>query len=410
MELLRGESLQTLIEQQGPFDWRRAKQLGLQIVAGLVAAHGAGVLHRDVKPGNVFILQTAQGERVKLIDFGISRAHTLSPDATALTNLGELIGTPAFMAPEQIHGRSVDVRSDIYAMGCLLYAMLVGQSPFLGSTTAETLYRQLYEDPPPLRSSPRGAEIPVSVEAVIQRALRKSPELRYPTMHDLYAALDAATATSAKTLVPNEILPMPSPELRARYRTEPSMSLPVPSQPLAPTQATAPKKRSSAAPWAAGAIVAVAAISATAWSLGVPSVGEQSPSTDPATVLPTPQEPEPSTAPPAHAPPPPPEVPSPTAVVESPVSQPPAVELDEGNDGVADSEPAVAAPAPRPRPRRPPRPSSPPATSELAPTAEPPPPQTQVPSGVRPSKGDKDSREDIKDPWGAGPKNPWANE
>jgi serine/threonine-protein kinase len=142
MEYLEGRTLNQLIEQEGPLSPQRAAHIIDQVAAALDYAHQQGVVHRDVKPANIFV---GKDDRVTLTDFGIAKAAT---DAEQLTRTGMLMGTPEYMAPEQAEGSNVDHRTDLYSLGIVLYQMLVGRVPFRGTTPHATLHAVIYEPPP----------------------------------------------------------------------------------------------------------------------------------------------------------------------------------------------------------------------------------------------------------------------
>jgi eukaryotic-like serine/threonine-protein kinase len=172
MELMPGGTLQDLLNKQGRRPVKQGVDLALQVVEGLEAAHQTGVVHRDVKPSNCFL--DAEGQ-VKIGDFGISR--TLQSDVN-LTMPGSFLGTPAYASPEQVKGREIDFRSDIYSVGALLYALLTGKPPFAGTQAGEVLARILAEEPVPF--SQYRLEVPKALQrAVLRRALAKDRESRY---------------------------------------------------------------------------------------------------------------------------------------------------------------------------------------------------------------------------------------
>ncbi|MCC6749028.1 MAG: serine/threonine protein kinase [Deltaproteobacteria bacterium] len=193
MEFLAGQSLRSAIEEcQGPMELERAYRIGIQIAEGLYAAHRKGIVHRDLKPENVLLEPTEDGagETVKLLDFGIALL-TDHKDAR-LTRAGMILGTPAYMSPEQASGQPVDQRTDVYALGTILYEMLAGTAPFVGQSAKEVLIAQLTKQPRPPKEL--RAEIPTAVQAVILRALSKEADDRPKTaMHLAYELRDALT-------------------------------------------------------------------------------------------------------------------------------------------------------------------------------------------------------------------------
>jgi serine/threonine-protein kinase len=177
-----GTDLQECLRREGPLDPKRAAGVVQQVAEALDAAHAAGLVHRDVKPANVLL----SGRHAYLSDFGLTR----SVEATAqLTDTDERLGTVDFMSPEQLRGGRVDARSDVYALGCLLYTALTGRPPFHRSTAAATITAHL-ESPPP-RASDHGG-VPDQFDDVIGRALEKDAERRYPSAGDLGRAAVAA--------------------------------------------------------------------------------------------------------------------------------------------------------------------------------------------------------------------------
>ncbi len=175
MELLEGEALAARL-RRGPLSVAEALPIGLEILAALSALHGRGIVHRDLKPSNVFL--TPHG--VKLLDFGLARASdpelSLSRDmeASALTGTGMVVGTPRYMAPEQVTGEGLDARSDLFAVGAILFEMLAGRPAFGGRNAVEILHATLHEQPPALCGSPAVA----AADRTIRRALGKRPSDR----------------------------------------------------------------------------------------------------------------------------------------------------------------------------------------------------------------------------------------
>jgi hypothetical protein len=201
-ELLEGETLRERLGG-GPFPLRKAIEYGVQIAQGLAAAHEGGFVHRDVKPENLFI--TSDG-RVKILDFGLAKviapatASGSGSDVTRTvldTTPGIILGTVAYMSPEQVRGQAIDQRSDIFALGTVLYEMLSGRQAFRKDTAAETMAAILHEDPPDL---PTSAEATVSIDRVVRRCLEKNPRERFQSARDLAFALQAISGTSMSAL------------------------------------------------------------------------------------------------------------------------------------------------------------------------------------------------------------------
>src|SRR4051794_9497296 len=166
-----GTDLQQLLRRDGPLPPERAADVVDQVAQALDAAHAAGLVHRDVKPANVLM----SGRHVYLSDFGLTRPVEAEAH---LTDTDERLGTVDFMSPEQLRGQRIDARSDVYALGCLLYTALTGAPPFHRTTAAATITAHL-ESPPPRPSDRQG--VPDEFDPVIARALEKHPELRYPS-------------------------------------------------------------------------------------------------------------------------------------------------------------------------------------------------------------------------------------
>ena len=203
MEYLDGPNLASVIEREGPLPAERAVHLGRQIAAGLGAAHAAGIIHRDLKPDNVVLMSRPDGsEQVKILDFGIAKVTTPTPEgAVKLTAVGAICGTPAYMAPEQAVAGTVDLRSDLYSLGVVLYEMVTGVVPFEADDVWDTLRMHMAEAPMPPRKVAPDAPIPRALERVILRLLEKSPDDRYQSAAEVEQALagvwaeDAAGAT-----------------------------------------------------------------------------------------------------------------------------------------------------------------------------------------------------------------------
>jgi serine/threonine protein kinase len=191
MELLEGRDLSALLAERGALEPGHAIALTRKVLAPLAAAHARGIVHRDLKTQNVFVYEDEeQGEQVKLLDFGISKIIGDAIDSeTGLTTQGAILGTPKYLAPEQAQGEKVDARSDIYALGIVLYEMLTGSVPFSGESPLIVLYAHVQKKPEPPRR--RRPDLPISkgLEAVVLRALAKDPAERYQSAAELDAAL-----------------------------------------------------------------------------------------------------------------------------------------------------------------------------------------------------------------------------
>ena len=188
MELLAGENLVELVEREGPLPPERALYLAAQAARALAEAHGRGLVHRDVKPENLFVTN-AGGERdfVKVLDFGIVRREAEAENAH-LTKTGAIAGTPAYLAPEVVRGQPATARADVYALGGVLYFLLTGRHVFEGESAVALLLAQLNEPVAP-PSAVRGSPVPADLEALVLRCLDKSPDERPADAFQLAEAL-----------------------------------------------------------------------------------------------------------------------------------------------------------------------------------------------------------------------------
>ena len=191
MELLAGRTLAEVLAAAGRLDARRACEVGIQLCDALAAAHARGIVHRDLKPANVILLDApAVRDLVKVLDFGLAKSLSIeSSPATTLTEAGALLGTPLYMAPEAMGG-TVDHRSDLYSLGCMLYELVAGTTPFAGTSINLVLARHLADAPPALP-----ADVPSAFADVVMALLAKSPDQRpssaSSTRDWLQAILDA---------------------------------------------------------------------------------------------------------------------------------------------------------------------------------------------------------------------------
>jgi eukaryotic-like serine/threonine-protein kinase len=196
MPYLEGEPLSEHEARRGPFPVADGIPLLVQVCQGLGHAHDLQIIHRDLKPENVMLVPDpaeATGFRAVVMDFGLAKERRAGPDVVKLTATGIVLGTPEFMSPEQIRGKPLDGRSDVYALAILAFELFTGQLPFTGKSAQETMIARLRGAPMPLRAV-RG-ELPAKLEAVISKALSVSPADRYGSMAEMAHALASVTST-----------------------------------------------------------------------------------------------------------------------------------------------------------------------------------------------------------------------
>jgi serine/threonine protein kinase len=187
MELLEGTTLAPLLQEGRPLPVARCARILARVCDALAEAHRAGLVHRDVKPDNIFLQQTARGEVVKLLDFGIAKVLAQDADAPAQETQG-VLGTPAYLAPERLTSDSYDGRADVYSVGVVLYQMLSGRVPFplsRGQGPLAMALASVTREPPPL-----DVDVPASVAELLARSLSREPERR-PTAAELAVTLAA---------------------------------------------------------------------------------------------------------------------------------------------------------------------------------------------------------------------------
>ncbi len=182
MEFLEGEDLRSAIARRAPISLERKLQILMEVCEGLAHAHAAGVIHRDIKPGNIFITRSRQ---VKILDFGLARAATSDQTLT-----GTSMGTPSYMSPEQVRGEKLDHRTDIFSLGVVAYELLTCVKPFQAETDIATAYKVTHTEPDPVdKVDPR---IPVEIASIVACAMEKDPAKRYQQAEDLYRELESA--------------------------------------------------------------------------------------------------------------------------------------------------------------------------------------------------------------------------
>ena len=202
LEYVPSTPLDQRLAKGPPLDVKSAIEVALQVCAGLAAAHAAGVVHRDLKPANVLFSEDCGAILVKVADFGLAKLVHGDKMVTGLTEHDMIFGTPEYMAPEQARGDDVDARSDIYALGCMLYEMLTGDVPFRGHSPMVTMTAHLMHEVVPLRKKRADGAISAALEAVVMRALSKRPEDRHPSARALAEALIAAESSGRVIAVP----------------------------------------------------------------------------------------------------------------------------------------------------------------------------------------------------------------
>ncbi len=266
MEFLKGRELGALIHAEGALAPARALGLTRQICAALAAAHRSGITHRDLKPENVIVQgDPALGETVKLLDFSVSKIEDI-----ALTQPGAILGTPAYMSPQQALGEAVTVQFDVYAVGAVLYELLTGRPPFRGADAQQTLYALLTETAPPPRAL--DMRIPPFVEALVLRAIAKEPGERYATIEELAAAVERARGELASAAHTPSAQPAP----RGLLASAPAAPAPVPSLAVRRSDTLAaparPPGTSDAHHWALGCALLGAALVVLTKALALPSL------------------------------------------------------------------------------------------------------------------------------------------
>jgi serine/threonine protein kinase len=258
MEYLEGRSLAELIEGWAPLPELRITKIGVQIAEALNAAHLAGIVHRDLKPDNVFLCEReGDSDFVKILDFGIAK---FGVSQARLTQAGAVFGTPAYMSPEQALGKVTDGRTDIYALGVMLYEMACGRVPFQGENAIAVLTQHSNEEPEPL--SKRKPDVSQELEAIVHKCLKKEAEARYGSMAEL--AADLARLASGMP-VRAEARPAPLPPVTAQ---EDVVTMPEIAPPSAPGAASGPVSvGGGGVPWPLVLLLLIAVAGGMFWIL-----------------------------------------------------------------------------------------------------------------------------------------------
>ncbi len=272
MELVDGTTLRAHMDVHGPLPVEEACRIAGRVSDALSVAHRAHIVHRDIKPANVLLSTSG---RVVVTDFGIAKASEVGD----LTTDRQMLGTAKYLAPEQVEGAPVDGRSDLYALGVVLYEMLCGRVPFLADTEAATALARLHQDPPPPRT--HRPDLPVELEEVVLRLLARDPDDRWPDATTLTRTLGAlatgrpAPAPPAARPVVTPAAPRPAPDAARPQASSPRPSPAPPAAPVRPgppptdVAPSAPGRRRSPAPILLVALFALAALvlGALAWRL-----------------------------------------------------------------------------------------------------------------------------------------------
>ena len=232
MEFLQGRALAERMREEAPIEVAEALDIFIQVAHGLAAAHGKGIVHRDMKPENIFLAEKHGRTVAKILDFGIAKVS--GGEAQSLTRTGAIFGTPHYMSPEQAIGNPLDHRSDIYSVGVIMYEVFTGRVPFEAESFMGILTKHITSQPKPPREAAPDRNIAPEVEAVIMRAMAKEPSNRYQTMealaHDL---VEVAQVLAPQLLTPSGSRPIAPPRSSLRQTPNPSAPISVPSVPAA---------------------------------------------------------------------------------------------------------------------------------------------------------------------------------
>ncbi|HEV7558734.1 MAG TPA: protein kinase [Kofleriaceae bacterium] len=251
MEALEGESLGTRLERDRYVPWRDAVEIVRQVLQGLGHAHTRGVVHRDIKPDNIFLTRKDGALVVKILDFGIAKLYAGDPDDPMATRIGLTVGTPTYLSPEQAVGAAIAPPSDLYSATVVLYEMLAGRPPFNDDDPVARATAHVTRTPPPLADVAPGVTIPLALDTIIQRGLKKMVADRIATADDYLALLDEVAAPTPRllhtppkgtpTATPAEIgvmptarfaTPAPESSRPTRLRTSPGPDLPPAAGPV----------------------------------------------------------------------------------------------------------------------------------------------------------------------------------
>jgi len=360
MEFVRGETLEHLAERSGALPADRSAELCQQALVALAHAHRMGVVHRDLKPANLMLTESGT---LKIMDFGIARVA----GTEHLTNAGYMMGTPAYMAPEQVLGHEVDARADLYALGVVLFRLSTGKLPFKGDTPFAMAQAQVKDPPTPVGLMREG--VPAWVDVIVGRALAKSPADRFQTADEFREALQRAAAglpieIATTMIVPPELVATMPPRTKAAATEADMLRPPVPPPPPPPAPAptlatgsaagpgTVTLKKSNLAAIATGAVVLVLLLvgfviyRSRSTNTASPAVAESAPAAATPESAPPPVTQEPVPSPPAPAPPPPALPPPATSASSTPATSGPTPSAPRSSSAPATTPPGGGAAGP----------------------------------------------------------------
>lgn len=192
MDYIEGQTLADVLEKRGRIGVKRLLRIFIQVCDALGHAHQHNIIHRDIKPGNIMLLDTANDtDVVKVFDFGFAKfLERPGKRVQALTQIGDVLGTPLYMSPEQSAGKKLDSRSDIYSVGCVMYEALTGKAPLIGENVLDTMHKQINDKPLPLDAARPDLFIPEPLTQILFKTLEKDPDKRYQSMSDLKRDLE----------------------------------------------------------------------------------------------------------------------------------------------------------------------------------------------------------------------------
>jgi serine/threonine protein kinase len=264
MEYVDAETLAARLQREHALPLAEAVDVARQMADGLAAAHGAGIVHRDLKPENVFVAREPDGSLlVKIFDFGVAKVTRAK---ARLTHVGAIFGTPSYMSPEQARGQAVDPRTDVYAIGIMLFEMIAGQLPFDGDDPLTVMSQHVDAEIPPLKQTQAGGEVPSALENVVRRCLQKDREDRYASVVELERELSqvaaAAEAHAAEpapefirdSMLPEIVVPLDEVSSAGRAAPPPVASTPLAAAPPASAQSWPPPPAPSLPPPLAAAV------------------------------------------------------------------------------------------------------------------------------------------------------------